>query len=235
MAIILTKGNTIDLRKTSGERLTNFCVGCSWGKITRRHFFGLFRSEEDVDLDLSCVMTDAYGNMVDYMYSPLYRHSFLSSHGMPAGKFQSNDGAMKHNSDNLTGGDSAPEMKGVDTLKGRDRIDDEYITVDLTKVNPRVQQIFFFLNICGTQDFSRIPYAYIRMYEYDTNPGIVKSEFASYNVAASPSFAGMKAQVMAKLYRSGNEWKFAAIGDTYNDANLCYTIKRILTTYSKVK
>ena len=42
-----------------------------------------------------------------------------------------------------------------------------------------------------------------------------------------------KALIMGKLYRRGNDWKFAAIGDAYEDANLCLTIRRILTSYSK--
>ena len=33
MAINLVKGQRIDLRKTSGATLTNFCVGVNWGAI----------------------------------------------------------------------------------------------------------------------------------------------------------------------------------------------------------
>lgn len=50
---------------------------------------------------------------------------------------------------------------------GDDGLDNEIITVDLTKVNPVIDQIFFFLNIYQPRniDFQRIPYVAIRMYE----------------------------------------------------------------------
>ncbi|MCF0245192.1 MAG: TerD family protein, partial [Bacteroidaceae bacterium] len=112
-----------------------------------------------------------------------------------------------------------------------DGLDNEIITVDLNKVSPDVHQIFFFLNSCSKEDFSQIPYAAIRMYE--GTPTRVNSVFAQYDVAADPRYKGKLAQIMGKLYRRGGEWKFSAIGDAYEDANLCLTINRILTDYSK--
>ena len=98
-------------------------------------------------------------------------------------------------------------------------------------MNPNVNQIFFFLNNCGREDFSQIPYASIRMYE--GTPARVKEVFASYDVAAEPRYRGMTALIMGKLYRRNGEWKFSAIGDAFPDANLCETIKRIVTNYAK--
>lgn len=40
MAINLTKGQKIDLRKETGATLTNFCVGVNWGAIETKAFFG---------------------------------------------------------------------------------------------------------------------------------------------------------------------------------------------------
>lgn len=37
MAIRLEKGQRINLEKESGTKLTNFCVGCNWGAIIKRH------------------------------------------------------------------------------------------------------------------------------------------------------------------------------------------------------
>jgi len=48
--------------------LTNFCVGCNWGAIIKKTFFGLSTSVVDVDLDLSCMMFDASGNVVDHIW-----------------------------------------------------------------------------------------------------------------------------------------------------------------------
>ena len=67
MAIKLEKGQRINLEKETGAKLTNFCVGCNWGAIIKKTFFGLSTSVVDVDLDLSCMMFDANGNVVDHI------------------------------------------------------------------------------------------------------------------------------------------------------------------------
>lgn len=221
MAIRLEKGQRINLEKGNGSKLTEFCVGCNWGAIVKPGgFLGFGKSEQDVDLDLSCVMVDANGNLVDHIYSPLYKASFLSRYGMPPGKTDSAERALHHSGDDLKGDQN-----------GDDGLDNEIITVDLNRVNPNVSQIFFFLNNCGREDFSQIPYASIRMYE--GTPRRVKEVFASYDVAANPQYRGMTALIMGKLYRRNGEWKFSAIGDAYPDANLCETIRRIVTNYAK--
>lgn len=217
MAIRLEKGQRINLEKSNGSKLTNFCVGCNWGAIVTGGFLGLGKSVQDVDLDLSCVMFDSNGQLVDHIYSPLYKREFLARYG---GKVDSNDRALHHIGEDLKGDQD-----------GDDGLDNEIITVDLSRVSPNVDQIFFFLNNCGREDFSQIPYASIRMYE--GTPGRVKEVFASYDVAAESQYKGMTALIMGKLYRRNGEWKFSAIGDAYPDANLCETIKRIATNYAK--
>lgn len=220
MAIRLEKGQRINLEKNNGSKLTEFCVGCNWGAIVKGGFLGLGKSSQDVDLDLSCVMVDANGNLVDHIYSPLYRQEFLNRYGMPPGKTDSREFALHHSGDDLKGDQG-----------GDDGLDNEIITVSLSKVSPDVEQIFFFLNNCGKEDFSQIPYASIRMYE--GTPAKVKEVFASYDVAAEPQYKGMTALVMGKLYRRNGEWKFSAIGDAYPDQNICETIRRIVTNYAK--
>lgn len=218
MAIRLEKGQRINLEKNNGAKLTQFCVGCNWGSIIKNGFLGLGNSVQDVDLDLSCVMLDANGNLCDHIYSPLYRKEFLDQYGMPPGKVDSNDRALHHSGDDLKG-----------DQYGDDGLDNEIITVDLNKISSSVEQIFFFLNNCGKEDFSQIPYASIRMYE--GTPEWVKEIFAQYDVAAESQYQGKTALIMGKLYRRGGEWKFSAIGDAYPDGNLCETIKRIITNY----
>lgn len=220
MAIRLEKGHRINLDKKDGSKLTEFCVGCNWGAIVSGGFLGLGKSVRDVDLDLSCVMVDANGNLVDHIYSPLYKHEFLARYGMPPGKTDSREYALHHSGD---------DMKGDQA--GDDGLDNEIITVNLNRISADVSQIFFFLNNCGKEDFSQIPYASIRMYE--GTPQRVKEVFASYDVAAEPQYRGMAALVMGKLYRRNGEWKFAAIGDAYPDTNLCETIRRIVSNYAK--
>lgn len=218
MAINLTKGQKIDLRKNSGETLTQFCVGVNWGGIKKKTLFGLSSSTQDVDLDLSCILIDDQNNLCDHLYSPLYRVEVLQQFGLPKGKLYSNDGSMRHTGDDLQGD------KG-----GDDGLDNEIITVDLSQVDGKVAQIFFFLNNAGQEDFSQIPYSKIRMYE--GTPTQVKSEFASYNVSAEPQYAGKKSLIMGKLYKRNGEWKFSAIGDPTEDVFLGQTIHRIVKNY----
>ncbi|WP_294818310.1 TerD family protein [uncultured Flavobacterium sp.] len=219
MAINLTKGQKIDLRKTSGESLTNFCVGVNWGAIeTKGGFLGLGKKVTNIDLDLSCIMIDEQNNICDHLYSPLYRVEVLQQFGLPKGKLVSVDNALKHTGDDLQG----------DT-GGDDGLDNEIITVDLNRINPNVSQIFFFLNNAGREDFSQIPYSKIRMYE--GTPTRVNSVFASYNVSAEAQYQGKQSIIMGKLYKRNNEWKFSAIGDPTEDVFLGQTIKRIVQSY----
>lgn len=237
MAIRLEKGQRINLEKNNGSKLTNFCVGCNWGMIesykqqevvVNEGIFGFGRKTElktvkyqqDVDLDLSCIMVNTSGDICDHIYSPLYNTSFLSKYGCPAGKLDSKDKALHHTGDDLKGDEG-----------GDDGLDNEIITVNLDKVSSSVSQIFFFLNNVGKEDFSQIPYAAIRMYEGTADR--VKEVFAQYDVAAEPKYKGKLSLIMGKLYRKGEDWKFAAIGDAYEDPNLCISIKRILNDYSK--
>lgn len=232
MAINLEKGQRINLEKTGGTKLTEFCVGVNWGAIyenveERGGFLGLskrvVRREVDVDVDLSCVMTDANGNLVDTLYSPLYNPQMFRMSGLPVGKDWSADGSMYHTPDD-TAGD-----KG-----GDDGLDNEIVQIDLSKVRSNITQIFFFLNIFTPKhiDFTHIPYVQVRMFE--GSPQRVKSVFAKYDVAADPQFAGRNALVLGKLYRRGNDWRFAAIGDPFDDRyDLRNTIRRILDTYAK--
>ena len=223
MAIRLEKGQRINLEKDNGSKLTNFCVGCNWGAITKKSFFGLSTSVVDVDLDLSCLLFDAEGKPIDHIYSPLYRFGDKNI-GLPNGKLDSIDKALHHTGDDLQGDQN-----------GDDGLDNEIITVDLTRVNSNVASIVFFLNIYNNEDyqgdFSGIPYASIRMYE--GTPTKVKEVFAQYDVATRTDCVGKRGLVMGKLYRRNGEWKFAAIGDAFEDRSIVHTIARVMKDYSK--
>lgn len=240
MAINLEKGQRINLEKGNGSKLTNFCVGCNWGAVEvfqmkevviSEGFLGFGKKTEtrkvktivDVDLDLSCLMFDGQGEVCDHIYSPLYRFGD-NKVGLPNGKLDSIDRALHH-----TGDDTQGDQDGDDGL------DNEIITVDLTKVSDKVHKIVFFLNIYNNKDykgdFSGIPYATIRMYE--GTPTRVKEVFAQYNVATKDNCAGKRALIMGQLYRKDGVWKFGAIGDSFEDSNIVKTIARVIKDYSK--
>jgi len=225
MAINLSKGQKIDLRKESGEKLTNFCVGVNWGAIetVKKTLFGSKKVIEDVDLDLSCIMTDGQGNLVDYIYSPDY-NGYLQKNNMPLGKLTSADGALKHSGDDRKG-----------DFEGDDGLDNEVITVDLTRVAAKVEKIFFFINIYlnqgQTHDFSKIPYAKIRMYEGTSTK--VNKVHSSFDIATDSSYTNKRAIIMGKLYKRNEDWKFDAIGEATEDKIFLQTIEAIKNTYAK--
>jgi len=225
MAISLSKGQKIDLTKSTGESLTNFCVGVNWGAIVveKKSFFGTKREVQDVDLDLSCVLTDASGNLIDYIYSPDY-NGYLQKNNLPLGKLITSDGALRHSGDDRKG-----------DVGGDDGLDNEIISVDLNKVNSAVDKIFFFLNIYLNQgqnfDFSHVPYAKIRMYEGTSTR--VNTVFADYDISTNSSFSGKGALVLGKLYRRNGVWRFDAIGDPTTDKIFLHTISNILNNYAK--
>ena len=233
MVINLQKGQRVNLAKENGAELREFCVGCNWGmiptgrtitKVIKKGRLGFGRKTEKipelkaVDLDLSCIMLDGGKEMVDYIYSPMYTKEWLAGYHLPKGKLFSKDGALNHSGDDLQG----------DT-DGDDGLDNEIITVNLSRVRNNIREIFFFLNNVGPEDFSQIPYASIRMYA--GTPQRVDNVYAIYDVAAIPQYKGKRALVMGKLYRSREQWRFAAIGDAFEDRNLCETIARIIHTY----
>ena len=214
MTIRLEKGQRINLEKRSGAKLTNFCVWCNWGNVKKKTFFGLSEREVDVDLDLSCMMFDIGGNVVDYIWSPLY--NFRGK--LPQGKLNSNDRALHHTGDELRAGN-----------------DGEIITVDLSRVYANVNSIVFFLNLYNNNeysgDFSGIPYASIRIYE--GTPDKVKEMFAQYDVATRTDCIGKRGLILGKLYRHCGDWKFAAIGDAFEDRSIAQTIHGAARDYSK--
>ncbi|NYI07185.1 TerD family protein [Allostreptomyces psammosilenae] len=102
----------------------------------------------------------------------------------------SNDGSIRHTGDNRTGvGDG----------------DDESILVDLPRVPAHVNQIFFVVNSFTGQTFQEVENAFCRLVDESTG-----QELARYTLTGG---GPQTAQIMAKVYRHGNEWKMAAIGE----------------------
>lgn len=222
MAINLQRGQRIDLTKSTGSKLTHFCVGVNWGaiEIKKKNFFGKEKIVRNaVDLDLSCILLNEQGSVADHIYSPLYNADALKRIGLPPGKLTSRDGALRHSGDDLEG-----------DLDGDDGLDNEIISVDLTRLNPDIRQIFFFINNAGLEDFYQIPFAKIRMYE--GTPTKVLEIYATFDVVADRAFSGKKAMIMGKLYKAEDEWKFNAIGDATPDVNIAQTIHTVLSHYS---
>jgi tellurium resistance protein TerZ len=131
MSVNLSKGQRVSLKKSGGGTLTRVRMGLGWDAVKKR---GLFKfKEQTIDLDASCLLFDAAGNLVDQVWFA---------------QLSSKDGSIVHTGDNLTGdGDG----------------DDESIIVELGRVSPQVTVLAFTVNSFTGQDFSMIENAYCRL------------------------------------------------------------------------
>jgi tellurium resistance protein TerZ len=134
------------------------------------------------------------------------------------GHLQSKNGSIRHSGDDLTG----------DT-GGDDGLDNEVITVDLTKLPSEVEKLAFVLNSFRGQDFNTIPFASIRIYE--GTPSSVSEIFATYDIANNAAFAGSVSMVMGIFYKRNGEWKFNAIGEPTRDRDLRGTLTTVVSQY----
>lgn len=223
MAINLSKGQKIDLTKKdatgNSSGLTKFCVGLNWGAIDRSYsqqvkkggFLGIGGTmervtkhfKEAVDLDASCGLFNANGDLVDTVY---YR------------ELKSKDFSIIHSGDDREG-----------DMDGDDGLDNEIISVDLKKVHPSVVKIVFFLNSFKKQDFADIPFATIRLYE--GTPEKVDKIFANYEITSDSKYKGFVSLILGSLYKHNSEWKFNAIGDPIKAQDLKETLTVITQKY----
>jgi tellurium resistance protein TerZ len=108
-------------------------------------------------------------------------------------QLHSRDGSVIHTGDNRTGdGDG----------------DDEQILVDLERVPDKVKSLVFTVNSFTGQNFSQIENASCRILN-----SVNGKEIACFNLTGLGSH---NAQIMAKIYRHGDEWKMHAIGEIAN-------------------
>jgi tellurium resistance protein TerZ len=172
MSINMTKGQRISLDKPGGGTLTFVRMGLGWDAIKKRGFFG--SREQEIDLDASAVLL-AGNQLVDVVYF---------------GKLTSDDGAVRHTGDNLTGAGDG---------------DDESIIVDLSRLPVHVTSVIFTVSSFQGQTFNEVANAFCRVVD-ETNG----TEMARYELTGGGAHTGM---VMAKVYRHETAWKMNAIGE----------------------
>jgi tellurium resistance protein TerD len=109
--------------------------------------------------------------------------------------------------------DGAVESSGDDTTGGNsDGGDDETLTVDLTKVDSRIQEIVFTVTIheadVRKQNFGQVHNSYIRIYDAANNVDIARYDL-------DEDFSIETAVEFGRLYKRNGEWKFEAMGVGY--------------------
>lgn len=140
------------------------------------------------DLDASAFMIDANRLIPAEAYFVFY------------GNTDSPDTALHHTGDDPTGGNSQG--------------DDEIVEVDLSKVDPSIQEILFVVTIheaaARKQNFGQVRDSYIRI--IDDNNG---QEIAKYELGED--FSIETAVEFGRLYKRDNKWKFEASGIGYRE------------------
>ena len=141
----------------------------------------------DFDLDASCFLLGSNGKLPSDQHFVFYNNP------------KSPDKAVESSGDDRTGGSSDG--------------DDETLTIDLTLVEPAVQEIIFAVSIYDyatrRQNFGQVRNSFIRIYDALTNQEIAKYELGE-------DFSIESAVEFGRLYRRGTTWKFAAIGQGYS-------------------
>lgn len=139
----------------------------------------------DFDLDASAFMLGANGKLPRDEFFVFYNN------------LKSPDGAVESAGDDRTGGNSATG-------------DDEIITVDLDRVDPSVTKILFTATIheglLRRQNFGQVRNSYIRICNADNG-----EEIARYDL--EEDFSVETGVVFGVLVRTGNTWKFEALGE----------------------
>ncbi|STO54032.1 stress response protein [Canicola haemoglobinophilus] len=144
MAISLQKGQKISLEKEAGQTLTRIIMGLGWDAAKKGGLFGLFGSNNSIDLDASCLLFNDKKERVDVVW---FR------------QLTSQDGSIKHTGDNRTGdGDG----------------DDEQIIVDLNRVPNYVTALVFTVNNFTGQNFEKVSNAYCRIVNGSNNKEIAR-------------------------------------------------------------
>jgi tellurium resistance protein TerD len=143
----------------------------------------------DFDLDASAFMLNAKKLIPADEYFVFY------------GNTDSPDKALHHTGDDPTGGNSADG-------------DDETIQVDLSVVNPDIEEILFVVTIHEAgqrkQNFGQVRNSYIRIVDESTN-----SEIAKYELGED--FSVETAVEFGRLYKRNGAWKFEASGIGYKE------------------
>ena len=195
--INLKKGSTISLEK-KGVPLSSVCFGLNWGAIQRTGVSKFLFGNTTVDLDGSVTQMSG-GKHVDTV-------SFM--------KLSSTDGSIRHSGDDRTG-----------DVDGDDGLDNEVIRINLSKVNPKVDTIWIYLNSYKHQNFAEIPFSKIRVYE--GIPSKIKDVLATFDLSSKPEFASYVSMIMGKLVRNGGTWTFEALGEPIPAKNIQETVQFI--------
>ena len=218
MSINLQKGQRIDLVKhdvlaNGSSSMTKLYVGLGWDPVDKNEgfsaskksggffssLFGLGNSSsnnvnnnvDDIDVDVSVVCLNDNEKLFN---EDIHKCVLYFANTSLFNK------ALVHSGDNLTG-----EGEG----------DDESVMVNLANIPSEVQKLVFLLNIYNAkerhQHFGMLKNAYIRILD-GNNKELCRYDF-------NEDYNGVEGIYVAEMYRRNGDWKFAALGQTTNNAS----------------
>ncbi|WP_405106372.1 TerD family protein [Paenibacillus sp. FSL K6-1217] len=178
--------------------LSNVIVGLGWDPAEPARGFFGVKKQANVDCDASALLLNENGKLTNKLNLVCFHNK------------QNTNNSVVHSGDNLTG-----EGDG----------DDEQINVNLKSIPADVHKVLVVVNIYDAvnrkQDFGMIKSAYIRIMNAAGNAELVK-----FNL--TDNYTGFTALICGELYRHGEEWKFAAIGEGAHAAHINQLAERYL-------
>ncbi|MEK5106221.1 TerD family protein [Cytobacillus sp. FSL K6-0129] len=203
MAISLQKGQRVDLTK-GNPSLSKILVGLGWDPVKQKSSGGLLAGlfggggGVDIDCDASVILLGDNDKLRN------------NKDVIYFGNLKSGDGSIQHTGDNLTGdGDG----------------DDEQILIDLSRIPSHIHKLVFVVNIYDCvkrkQHFGMIQNAFIRIVNSNNH-----QELIHFNL--TENYDGKTSLVAGEIYRHGQDWKFAAVGNGTQAA----TLSDIVRSYS---
>ena len=146
----LEPGQSIELLDADGEPLSELVVALGWGRKKSKGLIGLVKAKK-VDLDASCLLYDAKGNPVDFVFF---------------NKLSSEDGAVVHSGDDLQGARSEDEIG-------------EEISVALNKLSDAVGSIVFVVNSYSGDSLGGVPFTFCKILKQGDGDEIAKFHFGT--------------------------------------------------------
>lgn len=143
--------------------------------VAKGGFFGRMLGGGEIDLDASCLTFDAGKAVLETVWF---------------GELINASGTIRHSGDNLTG-----EGDG----------DDESISIQLDRLDAKVEFIVLTVNSFRGQTFDKVANAFGRVVDNQSGREMVR-----FDISDSGPHTGL---ILASLTRNGGQWDFKAIGE----------------------
>ena len=178
--MVLNLEKDMTLNLSKSGLISKIMLGVNWGKIKTGGVFGFGGDLKSVDLDLSALAYDENGKLVHKVY---YRNRFEQGFEL-----------------------SKDDTVGDDEDDGKDN---ETMMVELDKVSSRIKKIVFVLVSFSGQDFGKLPYAQINL--YNKSGSDEKLANTNVDIAKDSKFKGKKSLIFSKVELINGEWEYKAI------------------------